>query len=491
MGLQTWNSVRALDFLESLPEVDKQRLGCTGESGGGTQTFMLGAIDTRLAALAPIVMVSHSMQGGCLCENAPGLRVEFSNMELAAAAAPRPQILVGASGDWTKKTLEVEGPAVEKVYRLFNATDRFRYVRFDFEHNYNQTSREAVYEFFGRTLLRHPQPASLKEQPYQKEPDAQVLVFPDKKMPADAVNETQLVNALIRSAQSQWEAHRPSKTSLADFKLTWLPAWRPTLQLDDSRLVVEAGEVQKGEGYNVSPLALGRAGRGDRVPALLLTPNRDELKLMAVIAHPSGKKAFLDGEGKPAGLAKRLLAERHAVLLLDTFMTGDLADAATTAARKPFSNYFTTYNRTDLQERVQDLVTASVFAQRHSKGRRVALVGVGQAGLWALLAAPGADAVVADCAALDLSGGQALMSQDLFMPGLLKMGGFAGIAALATPNPLFLHNIGSKFPTEVLREAYQAAGASPSLRESSQPASEDELVSWLTKAKDARSSASR
>ena len=126
MGLQTWNSIRALDFLESLPDADKTRLACTGESGGGTQTFMLGAIEDRLAVQAPIVMVSHTMQGGCLCENAPGLRVDYSNMEIAAVPAPRPQILVAATGDWTKDTPTVEGPAIESIYRLRPARARPR-----------------------------------------------------------------------------------------------------------------------------------------------------------------------------------------------------------------------------------------------------------------------------------------------------------------------------------------------------------------------------
>src|SRR5947199_3513995 len=138
MGLQTWNSIRALDFLESLAGADKSRLACTGASGGGTQTFILGAVDDRPAAQAPIVMVSHSMQGGCSCENAPGLRVDYSNMEIAAVPAPRPQILVAATGDWTRATLEIEGPAIEKIYRLFGAPEKLRYVRFDFNHNYNQ-----------------------------------------------------------------------------------------------------------------------------------------------------------------------------------------------------------------------------------------------------------------------------------------------------------------------------------------------------------------
>ena len=166
MGLQLWNSIRALDFLESLPEVDRKRLACTGESGGGTQTFVLGAVDDRLAAQVPVVMVSHSMQGGCNCENAPGLRVKYSNMEIAAAAAPRPQLVVGATGDWTKTTMEIEGPAIAGIYKLLNEEDRFKYARFDFGHNYNKTTREAVYDWLGNRLLENPDPASLKERPY-------------------------------------------------------------------------------------------------------------------------------------------------------------------------------------------------------------------------------------------------------------------------------------------------------------------------------------
>ena len=76
--------------LESLPEVDGQRLAVTGASGGGTQTFLLAAVDDRVHAAAPVNMVSFIMQGGCPCENAPGLRVGTSNVEIAAMMAPRP-----------------------------------------------------------------------------------------------------------------------------------------------------------------------------------------------------------------------------------------------------------------------------------------------------------------------------------------------------------------------------------------------------------------
>lgn len=470
MGLQTWNSIRALDFLETLPDVDKQRLACTGESGGGTQTFMLGAIDSRPAVLAPIVMVSHSMQGGCLCENAPGLRVRFSNMELAAAAAPRPQILVGATGDWTKKTMEVEGPSIEKVYRLFNAGDNLRYRRFEFDHNYNQTSREAVYQFFGRWLLQHPAPDSLTELPYKKEPDADLLVFGKRERPADALNETQLVDALIRQAKAQFDAHSPAKTSLADFKSTWLPAWKATLQLDDAPVIFEAREALQVNRVEFEEFAIGRAGRGDRIPVTLLVPRRNPSKLTVILAHPDGKKAFLDQP--ETGLAQRLLKERHTVLLVDVFGTGSLTGDPTNTQ----ANYFSTYNRTVMQERVQDLLTAAEFARTRSKDTQVALVGVQAAGAWAMLAAPGVDIVVADGAGLARNDEQ-LMTPEIFVPGLHRLGTFEGVAALAAPNPLLFHNTRVKSASGVLARAYPKR----TFEEHSQAQSDANIAKWISK----------
>lgn len=428
MGLQTWNSIRALDFLESFPAVDKRRLACTGESGGGTQTFMLGAIDDRLAVQAPIVMVSHSMQGGCLCENAPGLRVDYSNMEIAAVPAPRPQILVACTRDWTKTTMTLEGPAIATVYRLFGAEDKLRFNIFDYEHNYNQTTREAVYAWFAQHLLKQPD-APVKEVSYQKESNEALRVFPDGKLPPEALNEAQLVSSLIRHS-------KPPKD-----KASLRTLWKHTLQIEipEDDLVVEATPTQITGDYEFHSVAIGRAGKGDRIPVVMITPAKDALRHLVVLAHPEGKSAYLAKDGKVKGLAKTLLERKISVVVFDAFNPGD-------AARKPTANYFNTYNRTDLQERVQDVITTCTFAQTHNKRRKIVLIGEGRAGLWAMLAAPVADALIADANALDLSTDAALLAPDLFVPGLRKLGGFDAALSLAAPRPALIHNTGGKFP---------------------------------------------
>ena len=138
LGLQLWDSIRSLDFLASLDDVDTGRFGITGASGGGTQTFLLTAVDDRLQFASPVNMVSAIMQGGDLCENAPGLRLNTSNVEIAAMFAPKPMLLVSATGDWTHNVPKEEFPAIKRIYDLYGKGDQVEVVQIDEKHNFNQ-----------------------------------------------------------------------------------------------------------------------------------------------------------------------------------------------------------------------------------------------------------------------------------------------------------------------------------------------------------------
>ena len=160
-GLQTWNSIRALDFLESLPDVDSKRIAVTGGSGGGTQTILLGALDDRPIASFPNGMVSSSMQGGCTCENASLLRIGTGNVEMTALFAPKPQGMTAAD-DWTREML-VKGKGFSELQALYSLYGVSQNVicpdLTHFKHNYNYVSRAIMYSWFNKHLkLGLPEP---------------------------------------------------------------------------------------------------------------------------------------------------------------------------------------------------------------------------------------------------------------------------------------------------------------------------------------------
>jgi dienelactone hydrolase len=150
MGLQTINTLQAFEYLHSRTDVDPKKIAITGASGGGTQSFVAAALEPRIAAAFPAVMVSTGMQGGCTCENACCLRVGTGNVEIAALIAPRPLGLTAAD-DWTRSMPKDGYPELVKHFAMLNAKDRLSFFpAVHFPHNFNHVSRVAFYGFVNK-----------------------------------------------------------------------------------------------------------------------------------------------------------------------------------------------------------------------------------------------------------------------------------------------------------------------------------------------------
>jgi hypothetical protein len=342
-GLQLWNSIRALDFLETLPYVRRDGFGVTGESGGGTQTFLLAAVDDRVAVAAPVNMISLHMQGGCLCENLPGLRLDTTNVEIAATIAPRPLLMVSATGDWTAETLEVEYPAVRGLYGLFDAASRVRAVRIDAPHNYNQESREAMYAWMARWLQHAPEDARRPEPSITVDKVTDLLVFYGRPLPDGAVTPAQLTEGWIASATRQLASADPSvlrdalrhalgfaPASIAS-AATAAPARRPLVVLASADPEIEAAlrlarvDVRR---VTFTPFDADAASKVTHFETYNRTAASQRVAdIVAALRESPSAVLVADGDAAPAALlASAIVPVRRAVLDVGRFDTS--SDAA-------------------------------------------------------------------------------------------------------------------------------------------------------------------
>lgn len=444
MGLQTWNSIRALDFLAGLPEVDPARIGVTGASGGGTQTFILGAIDERPAAAFPAVMVGTAMQGGCTCENASYLRIGTGNIELAGLFAPRPLGMSGAN-DWTKE-IETKGlPELKALYGLYGKSEDVgakTYIQFP--HNYNQPSRELMYNFFNKHLkLGHKEP--IVEEPFKPVPPSELTVWDDAHpYPKDAAEAGQIRKYLKYAVHKQMDAvnNEPGDDAL---RRILIPALRAMIvdSLPGPKDVVDVIPSKKANNpdWIVRDYVLTRRGQREAVPAQGICGKNFNGPVLLWV-HPDGiDSVWKDGVPHPAAL--KWLEADGAILALDCFRTGATAREHRLPVDRTFSGYTFGYNRPLLADRVHDILTAVALAKHNSSTTSISLVGWGEAGPWALLAAGLCDGDLKKTA-VDLNHFRfesvASMDDPMLLPGALRYGGLPNFARLCTQFPLLMHN---------------------------------------------------
>ena len=150
--MQIYNGLRILDLMLQHKDIDPQRVGVNGGSGGGTQTVLLSVLDERFTASCPVVSMSSWFDGGCPCES--GMPIQLSgggtcNAELAALFAPKPMLVVSDGGDWTSTTPTLEYPYLQRIYGFYGARDQVSNHHLPNErHDFGPNKRKPVYSFF-------------------------------------------------------------------------------------------------------------------------------------------------------------------------------------------------------------------------------------------------------------------------------------------------------------------------------------------------------
>lgn len=494
MGLQTWNSIRSLDFLASLPEVDPNRIAITGASGGGTQTMILAAIDPRIALSFPAVMVSTAMQGGCTCENASLLRVNTGNIEFAALFAPKPQGLTTAD-DWTKELSTKGFPELRQLYRMLGVPEQIMIHRGEhFPHNYNAVARSAFYGLLNRHFeLGFPDPVI--ERDYQPLSRDALTVWNDEH-PAPKANdadfERQLLNWFAEDAAARISEAAESAES---FRKEVAPA----VEILIGRTFASAGgsewllsDKHDRDSYIEMTGFLRNTTYNETIPVVWLYPKNWDGRVV-VWLDDSGTQSLHGASGELNPAVAKCLDEGMTVLGAELFLQSDLQAAEgegrqtrKVASPREFAGYTFGYNHSLFAQRTHDILSIVSFlrnhrSEHHSAPSLVACAAFGETGpIFAAARAVAGDAI--DLAAIDTGGfrfGELLDFRDpSFLPGGAKYLDLPGLLALDAPHALWLAGEGEE--PNVIDAIYEDAGAPDALmRFNGDESAAQSAVDWI------------
>jgi dienelactone hydrolase len=442
MGLQTWNSIRSLDFLLSLPEVDPERIAMTGASGGGTQTMLLAGIDPRVKLSFPAVMVSTAMQGGCTCENSSLLRVNTGNIEFAGLFAPKPQGMTTAN-DWTKEMSTKGFPELKQLYAMLGAPNNVMLKRGEhFPHNYNAVSRSAFYTWLNRHF-KLGQKEPVIERDYEPLKRERLTVW-DAEHPApkaaDPEFERQLLRQLNDDAQKQLAAEQETPER---FRKAYGSAFD---------IVLDGGLAEVGDVEWAEMKKLDHGSWSESIGLLRNKTYREELS--AIICTPKQTNGhtvvWLSGEGKSALYAAdgllhpdvaRLVNSGATVMGVDLLYQGEFLADGNPLTRTPrvknpreAGAYTFGYNHALFVHRTHDVLSLVKFAR--SGAQRLTVVGLDGAGPWVAAARAQCGQTI-DQAVIDTGSfrfGKVLDLHDPnFLPGAAKYGDIPALLALGAP----------------------------------------------------------
>ena len=426
-GLQTVNSMHAVDFLTSLPEVDPARIGCTGASGGASQAWFISALDERIKVVAPVCMLSAHFQGGCGCEEAPLLRVNgLGSFDIVSALAPRPLLLPSVTGDWTNLNPDYEIPKLKAVYDLYNAGDLVENFHCTATHNYNQNTREHVYAWLVKHLKGIDCGTVIAEDP-EPHPPAEMLWL-SGKAPAEP-DEKSSFAAFAKLAERyekdllstgsdlrKWQNER--RALLEDILSTPEKPAKNVVQRVRPKWAIPGAEAA---GWIVS-----RRQTGDLVLTVQITPEKTDDPQEVILLAADGDYREYFGDGKNAEFVQKAVKKHLNVRLTELTGSGSRAWQLERAIRNP-EKLAAAFDEPYFSMRVQDIITVSVLLrERGFKSIRL----FGESDAVPAVLATGALTGLPVC--VDLAGvdDDIWRSELNFQPLIGRIGGLSGLLLL-------------------------------------------------------------
>ena len=490
MGLQTWNAIRALDFLASLPDVDPQRLAVTGGSGGGTQTILLSAIDDRVKVSFPNGMVSTSMQGGCYCENCNLLRIGTGNVELAALFAPKP-LGMTAADDWTRDMMTDGFPELKRLYAMIGDQDDVMCrPLLQFPHNFNYVTRATMYAWMNKHLgLGLAEPIVEEDFTPLDESDGQVW-SDDHPCPGTVgiEHEKSVCRWFDEQAKAELAVAYPKDAeSLKKFREVYGQAWSTIFDqgLPDAEDVdFELLEAVPQDGYVIRKGVLSDSHRGAAIPVIIVRGADTSAESKPVIlTTKQGKSVAFDESGNLSELVQSLLQENAMVILPDLIGQGELAAGAGESnsqrlvdTKKSYSAFTFGYNRTLAVERCADLCAVIGYANKKLSTPTRLLATEGTAS-WAAAASARAGRAIFK-AVVNTDGFRfadvTSYRDTAFVPGAVKYGDIPAVLALRSPHRLMI--IGEDRIPSLTKQAYDAEERNENIRISRD---DRESLDWL------------